>query len=97
MYKLKGNTFEYYCTLEGHKDSVTCMTRDGYMLISGSDDQSIIVWNTVEWYSGFMHDQIRIIRPHKHLCAHTSSIQSLCMLPNGILMSCAYDHMIYAW
>lgn len=71
VYKLKGNTFDYYCTLEGHKDSVTCMTRDGYMLISGSDDQTIIVWNTVEWYSEFMHDKIRIIRPHKILKKHT--------------------------
>lgn len=97
VYKLKGNTFDYYCTLEGHKDSVTCMTRDGYMLITGSDDQTIIVWNTIEWYSGFMHDKIRVIRPHKYLRKHTESIQALCMLPNGILMSCAYDHMIYAW
>jgi len=67
------------------------------MLITGSDDKTIIVWNTVEWYSAFMHDKIRTIRPHKYLRKHDESIQALCVLPNGVLLSCAYDHMIYAW
>lgn len=26
-----------------------------------------------------------------------AAIQALCVLPNGVLLSCAYDHMIYAW
>ena len=98
VYKLKGNTFDYFCTLEGHKNSVTCFANDGNMLFSGSDDQTIIAWNTVEWHASFMHDKIRIIRPHKILRKHTESIQALCMLKNnGILLSCAYDHMIHAW
>jgi WD40 repeat protein len=36
VYKLK--TGEYFCTMTGHKDSVTCFAEDGYFLITGSDD-----------------------------------------------------------
>ena len=49
VYKLK--TGEYFCTMKGHTDSVTCFAQDGYFLLSGSDDQNIIIWNTGEWYS----------------------------------------------
>lgn len=28
---------------------------------------------------------------------YITAIQALCVLPNGVLLSCAYDHMIYAW
>lgn len=31
--------------MEGHEDSVTCMVVDGYMLITGSDDMTIRLWN----------------------------------------------------
>ena len=36
------NTFDYYCRLEGHSDSVTCMASEQKILFSGSDDAKII-------------------------------------------------------
>lgn len=42
VYVLKGNTFDYYCRLEGHTDSVTCMASEQKILFSGSDDTTII-------------------------------------------------------
>ena len=34
----------------GHKDSVTCIAQDGNILLTGSDDMSIGIWNTQSWY-----------------------------------------------
>jgi len=48
-------------------DSVTCFTQDGLFLISGSDDMSIIVWNTAEWYADKQDAKVNTIRPHKVL------------------------------
>jgi WD40 repeat protein len=31
--------------MEGHDDSVTCMAIDGQILITGSDDKTIRLWN----------------------------------------------------
>jgi len=31
--------------MEGHEDSVTCMVIDGHVLITGSDDCTIRLWN----------------------------------------------------
>jgi division protein 1 len=31
--------------MEGHEDSVTCMVIDGQILITGSDDETIRLWN----------------------------------------------------
>jgi WD40 repeat protein len=36
----------YKCSMVGHKDSVTCIAEDGNMLLTGSDDMSIGIWNT---------------------------------------------------
>lgn len=48
VYKLK--TGEYFCTMVGHKDSVTCIAEDGNILLTGSDDMTIGIWNTQNWY-----------------------------------------------
>mmetsp|Transcript_602 Transcript_602/g.1155 ORF Transcript_602/g.1155 Transcript_602/m.1155 type:complete len:110 (+) Transcript_602:830-1159(+) len=92
-------TGEYFCTMSGHKDSVTCFAQDGYFLMSGSDDQSIIIWNTGEWYSDLHENsKVKTITPHKVLQdGHTQSIQSLSVLPNGIVLSCSYDQLVIAW
>jgi len=44
VYKLK--TGEYFCTMVGHQDSVTCIAEDGNILLTGSDDETIGIWNT---------------------------------------------------
>lgn len=64
VYKFK--TGERFSEMDGHMDSVTCFAQDGYFLMSGSDDMSIIVWNTNEWYSD-KSEQVNIIRPHRVL------------------------------
>ena len=48
VYKLK--TGEYFCTMVGHKDSVTCIAQEGNMLFTGSDDMTVGIWNTQSWY-----------------------------------------------
>lgn len=65
VYKFK--TGERWCEMDGHMDSVTCFTQDAFFLISGSDDMSIIVWNTNEWYADKQDAKVNIIRPHKIL------------------------------
>ena len=53
-------------TLEGmHTDSVTCMTMEENFLFSGSDDQTIVMWNLIT----FQH--VGVLRGHK------ASIQDL--------------------
>jgi WD40 repeat protein len=57
--------------MTGHKDSVTCFAEDGYFVMSGSDDMSIIIWNTGEWYSDLHGSSTnKIITPHKILLGH---------------------------
>lgn len=43
IYKFKNG--EFWASLEGHLDSVTCFAQDGNLFMSGSDDMRIIVWN----------------------------------------------------
>ena len=65
------STGDLFCTMTGHKDSVTCFAQDGEFMISGSDDCSVIIWNTGEWYSQENHGKTKTIRPHKVLEGHT--------------------------
>lgn len=46
IYSIK--TGEHDETLIGHKDSVTCMAMEGKLLFTGSDDNTIIIWNMVK-------------------------------------------------
>lgn len=36
----------------GHKDSVTCIAEDGNILLTGSDDMTIGIWNKQNCYYG---------------------------------------------
>lgn len=88
----------YFCTMVGHKDSVTCIVEDGKMLFTGSDDKTIGIWNTANWY----HETSKS-NPKKYVQAmgfmegHAASIEDLKVLPNGLLMSCAFDKKIKCW
>ena len=48
VYKFK--TGEYFVTMVGHMDSVTCIAEDGNILLTGSDDMTIGIWNTQNWF-----------------------------------------------
>ena len=66
VYKYK--TGEYFCTMVGHQDSVTCINREYKILFTGSDDCTVICWNIGEWFADHHakgSDKLRIIEPHK--------------------------------
>ena len=68
--------------MEGHTDSVTCMVRDEFLLITGSDDGTIRQWDLTSFtHKGIVGDHGK------------QAIQSLTLLPNsGLLLSCAQDN-----
>ena len=71
--------------MEGHTDSTTCMVIDGNNLITGSDDNSIRIWNLI----GFT--------PEGVLGTHKEAISDLLLLNTGLLVSCGQDKMIFVW
>jgi WD40 repeat protein len=70
VYKLK--TGEYFCTMVGHKDSVTCITEDGNILLTGSDDMTIGIWNTQNWYYDFSGDKKKTVEAIGFMHGHNA-------------------------
>lgn len=72
--------------MEGHTDSVTCMELDANILITGSDDHTIRLWNLGNFTpSG-------IVGTHQH------AVQCLLLIQeSGILMSCSSDREVISW
>lgn len=70
--------------MDGHEDSVTCMVIDQNILITGSDDMTIRLWNLESFsYSGLVGTKEQ---------GHKEAIQDLCFLEkSGLLLSCSYD------
>jgi WD40 repeat protein len=62
------------------------MTIDMHLLFTGSDDQTIGIWELQNNYNvGF-------------LSGHKDSIQDMIVLPDiGLLMSCSYDKNLIVW
>ena len=54
-----------FAQLEGHTDSITCMLIDGNMLISGSDDCTILQWNLYLLFMRYEEEQKLRERMHK--------------------------------
>jgi WD40 repeat protein len=74
--------------LEGHTSAVKCLaiSPDGSLLVSGSDDQTIKVWDIATG---------RLLRT---LTGHTSSINALVISPDGkTLVSAGADRTIKIW
>lgn len=84
IYSIRNATLEKQLT--GHTDSVTCMTLDGNMLFTGSDDSTIRSWNLTHTYES------GIVGRHED-----EPIQDLTCLDNGLLISCAYDGKVICW
>ena len=62
--------------MEGHTDSVTCMVSDGNILITGSDDKTIRLW------------ELNMFQPTHVLGEHAGPITDLLFLSSGLLLSC---------
>ena len=78
--------------LEGHTDSVTSLVLDGNFVISGSEDKSIRIWNTMDaeqpYALSIIHD------------AHSCSVRHLLIIPDlveGNLASCGFDGLVKIW
>lgn len=99
VYRFKDS--QYKVTMTGHTDSVTCIAEDGKMLLTGSDDMRIAVWNTHNWYYEDNYSkgktQKKYVEAVGFMSGHTASIEDLCILPNGILLSCSFDKKIKVW
>ena len=80
--------FECLCTCAGHSDSVNAVaiSPDGQTLVSGSDDNTIKVWNP--------HT-----RELRHtLIGHSESVNSLAISPDGqTLVSGSWANTIKVW
>eukprot|EP00743_Colponemidia_sp_Colp-15_P004981 GILK01005367.1.p1 GENE.GILK01005367.1~~GILK01005367.1.p1 ORF type:complete len:818 (+),score=111.10 GILK01005367.1:64-2517(+) len=72
--------------LTGHEDSVTCLALDGNYLFSGSEDQTIRVWETANKYHLYT------------LKSHTAPVTDLLVIPDtGYVVSCSFDATIVVW
>jgi WD40 repeat protein/tetratricopeptide (TPR) repeat protein len=83
------STWETKCrSLEGHHGSVTCVefSEDGALLASGSDDETIRLWNPTT-------GDLRGI-----LYGHAGGVDDTKFLPSrGLLVSCSQDKTIKLW
>lgn len=83
VYSIRNATLEKQMT--GHTDSVTCMTLDGNLLFTGSDDCTIRQWEMMQYTNSGIVGR------------HEEPIQDLVTLDNGLILSCAYDGKIICW
>ena len=60
---------DYFMSMDGHDDSVTCIAADENILFTGGDDMCIYTWNSREWYAEHHQDkkkgEIKITRPDR--------------------------------
>lgn len=49
IYKFQDNSFQHVKTLEGHRNSVYCLTHKGTHLFSGSKDSTISMWSLIDY------------------------------------------------
>jgi WD40 repeat protein len=81
-------TGKLVATLKGHTDQVMGLawTKDGKILISGSNDSSIRTWNTTNWKQTAV------------LLEHTGTVTALAISPNDrILASASFDKTARLW
>jgi len=74
--------------LHGHSDDVNiiCFSPDGKLMASGSDDNTIKLWDTAQW------------KEIKTLMGHDDYVDSVCFSPDGkLLASGSDDNTIRIW
>lgn len=72
--------------MEGHTDSVTCMVVDGLILITGSDDGSIRLWN------------LENFTPSGVVGYHEAAVRSLLIIQeSGLLLSVGLERDVKCW
>ena len=68
-----------FAQLEGHTDSVTCLLVDHNLLISGSDDTSILQWNLFLLFLG--KEQEELIQERMYRASQTANAAGLTATP----------------
>jgi len=60
---------------------------------------SIGIWNVQDWdlTDKYSKSKKKTVEAIGFMRGHEASIEDLCMLNNGILLSCAYDKLVIAW
>jgi WD40 repeat protein len=81
--------------MQGHHDAVLCaaFTPDGQTLVTGSQDQTLIVWNV----SRGLHNVIMGLKEHT-LRGHGGAVSSVSISPDGSrLVSASDDGDLFLW
>lgn len=72
--------------MEGHSDSITCMVLDANILITGSDDCTIRLWNLGNF------------TPSGLVGRHQTPVQSMVLISEtGLLLSSSQDKDVICW
>ncbi len=82
-------TYDLEAQLCGHTGAITCLAIDANFLFSGSEDNTIRIWNCSSFQDSYCLST---------LAAHTESVRDILILPDlGHLVSCAGDGLIRVW
>lgn len=87
LINLSGQDIQPSRVLKKHSGGVTALafSPDGQTLVTGSDDKTIIIWNTHTWESA------------KPLTGHTNAVNSISFLPGGTRFYSGGDYTVKSW
>jgi WD40 repeat protein len=84
---LNGQDIKPFKILTKHNAGVTALafSPDGKTLVSGSEDKTMLIWNTSTWESS------------KPLTGHTNAVNSISFLPSGSRFYSGGDYTVRSW